>query len=818
MLTKKHYSKPINFIPTPLILKKSSAILAFLLLSLTVVGQKTKLHLVLKSDNQHDTTKASLALFHLPDSTLFLKTIFDSSTQIEVSPNTNYFLLITAVNKSDFKKRLSIKNSDVFLKVEWANKTAVLSDVTVLSKRSFIKEEDDKIIVDATPLTNSSTNAYEVVEKTPGTIIDQDGNVYISSSAPATIMINGRETKLSATDLASMLKSLPANSISKIEIMRTPSAKFDASSSGGIVNIVLKKGVKIGSNGSVNAGIFQGVYSTKTMGFNFNQTGSKLSNYISYQFTNRNGFDNINSTRGFEKDSLSFAQVSSTKYPSVTHYINTGFDYNFTEKFNLGYDTRVTFTNNHNTAFNNIDIINNNSSLTIGNNQSNISNTNTSQYWTNTLNSKYKIDTAGTEWTNLVDYSYFNYRNLQNYQNDYIKPFQSFVIGDGQNNNKKNILTFQSDLVWKLPAKITVETGLKYSKSVSQNVSNYFKSNDNIVPEVDSFQTNSYRYNEKIGALYFQISKTVYGFTLKPGFRYETTNIFGNQIIPTDTSFAIKRADFFPYVFLKHDLFKIFGKSLIANAVYRKSIKRPYYESLNPFPKYVDQYLFESGNPALKPQFTTNYELNVTFNDFPVLALGINDTKDIFSQVIYQNPNTKIAYRTFDNLGKNKEYYAKLVVGIPPGKKYFFYIGTNFNYNQYSGTYQGLPLNYNRMSQNIFTFHEYKLNKSLIVNLQGFMRLKGLYNFYELENFGGMFVSLNKSFWNKKANVILSLADVLKTNHVSFNLDRNEQTIIGERYTDSHRVGLTVRYNFGIKPKEEKKETIDIPIDAKNND
>ena len=68
--------------------------MALLILSLTAIGQKTKLHLVLKSDNQRDTTKASLALFRLPDSTLFLKTIFDSSTQIEVSPNTNYFLLM----------------------------------------------------------------------------------------------------------------------------------------------------------------------------------------------------------------------------------------------------------------------------------------------------------------------------------------------------------------------------------------------------------------------------------------------------------------------------------------------------------------------------------------------------------------------------------------------------------------------------------------------------------------------------------------------------------------------------------------------------
>jgi iron complex outermembrane receptor protein len=90
----------------------------------------------------------------------------------------------------------------------------------------------------------------------------------------------------------------------------------------------------------------------------------------------------------------------------------------------------------------------------------------------------------------------------------------------------------------------------------------------------------------------------------------------------------------------------MFGFPLIGNAIYRKSIRRPYYESLNPYPKYIDQYLFDVGNPRLRPQFTSNYEFNVTFDDFPVFAFGINDTKDIFSNVTYQDNTTKIAYRS----------------------------------------------------------------------------------------------------------------------------------------------------------------------------
>jgi hypothetical protein len=253
----------------------------------------------------------------------------------------------------------------------------------------------------------------------------------------------------------------------------------------------------------------------------------------------------------------------------------------------------------------------------------------------------------------------------------------------------------------------------------------------------------------------------------------------------------------------------------MANAIFRKSIKRPFYESLNPFPKFVDPFLYEVGNPALRPQFTTNYEFNVTFNDMPVASVGVNYTKDIFSNVIYQDNATKIAFRTFDNLGKNKEIYCRLVGGIPPGGKYFFYIGGLYNYNEYRGIFQNESFNYNRGSFTFFTFHEYKFTKSFTFNLQAFLRSKALQSFYELNNFGGMFVSMNKSILKKKANIILSVNDVLQTNRVSFQFNRNNQMIDGKRINDTRRLGLTFRYNIGAKPKEEKKNGFEAPAEVR---
>jgi iron complex outermembrane recepter protein len=108
-------------------------------------------------------------------------------------------------------------------------------------------------------------------------------------------------------------------------------------------------------------------------------------------------------------------------------------------------------------------------------------------------------------------------------------------------------------------------------------------------------------------------------------------------------------------------------------------------------------------------------------------------------------------------------------------------------------------------------YHNVKLNPTLNVSANGFMRLKGLQNFYELEPFGGLTLSLNQSVLQKKANLILTVNDVFRTNQTTFSLQQGNVSATGNRYGDTRRVGITFRYNFGIKPKEEKKPGFDQP-------
>ena len=787
--------------------QKLTAFITVLFFSATAFAQNANISIVVKNEKNELLQNVTAKVYGAEDSVLYQK-ILMPTTVFSLPVNHGYTFELTATNIALTNKLVMLGNSDTTITIVAKTKTKDLDAVVVTARKPLITQDDDKTVVDAEVLSNSSSNAFEVLEKTPGAVVDQDGNVYLNSSTPAQIQINGKEVKLSAADVASLLKSLPANSVVKIEILRNPSAKYDAASSGGIVNIVLKKGVKIGASGSVNLGSFQGKYNTSTTGFNLNNSGTKANTYLSYQFSNRHSFEALSSNRYVA--GVNVAQTAFTKYQSYNQWFGGGIDYAFNKKFTLGYETRFSINDNGSDATNDVLLKDEATGNVVGKTNSIITNDAVNTYIDNTITATYKIDSLGSEWSSVLSHDYFNGPNKQVYNNDFILPAYPSVVGDGTIKSKKNIVLFTSDLVFKTKDKYTLETGVKLNFSSSNNNALYYV-DSSTGRKLDSFQTNKFKYRENISAAYFQVSKTFYGFTLKPGLRLERTDINGNQLFPKDTTLSIKRTDLFPYVYLRHDLFKLFGFQLTGNAIYRRSITRPYYEVLNPYPKYIDQFLYDVGNPRLQPQFTTNYEFNVNADQFPVFSIGLNDIKDIFTNVTYQDSSSKIAYRTFDNLGRNKEMYMRFVAGVPPGKKYFFYAGTQYNHVNYSGFYQGEPLNYKRGTWTFFMYQNYKPTPTFNVSLNGFMRLRGLQNFYEFKSFGQLNITGNKAILQKKMNIILSVNDIFRTNKYSFVLQQAGIRADGTRANDSRRIGLTLRYNFGLKPKEEKQPMFEAP-------
>ncbi|MEO6584420.1 MAG: outer membrane beta-barrel protein, partial [Ferruginibacter sp.] len=146
-------------------------------------------------------------------------------------------------------------------------------------------------------------------------------------------------------------------------------------------------------------------------------------------------------------------------------------------------------------------------------------------------------------------------------------------------------------------------------------------------------------------------------------------------------------------------------------------------------------------------------------------------------------------------------------------KKYFFYVGAQYNRVYYQGTYQGKPLQYKRGSWLFFMYQNYRPVPTLNLSVQGFMRLKGLQNFYEIKGLGGLTFSVNKEILKQKANIVFSVNDVFQTNRYDFSIAQSGINAAGSRYNDTRRAGITFRYNFGIKPKQEAINTIGQPVE-----
>ena len=143
-----------------------------------------------------------------------------------------------------------------------------------------------------------------------------------------------------------------------------------------------------------------------------------------------------------------------------------------------------------------------------------------------------------------------------------------------------------------------------------------------------------------------------------------------------------------------------------------------------------------------------NYEANVSVDERPIIAIGILETKDIFTQVIYPADSAKIiSIRTYDNLGSNKETYFRMMAAIPPGGKYFGVVWAQYNHNLYNGLYENKPLLFKRGSWTLFTYHSLKLTKLTQFYMSGFVRFNGQQQFYELGTFGELRASINQQFF-----------------------------------------------------------------------
>src|SRR5215469_14971827 len=316
-------------------------------------GQTGKIIGTVKDASSKAIHSATVSLYKIKDSSLVKRAATNKNGEFEllnISPG-KYYVTASNVgynNISSASFEISPAKSTVNVPALILNEQSKdLSGVTVTAKKPFIEAKVDKTVVnvDAAP-TNAGATALEVLEKSPGVTVDNDGNISLKGKSGVTIMIDGKLTYLSSADLAAMLKSMPASALDQIEIITNPSAKYDAEGNGGVINIKTKKGKMTGFNGSVMVGFTTSFYkhgntlyvTPKTQNsINFNYRKNKFNFFASYNPNISEGKGNLTLNREFFDNNGNISSYSDVntkfRFGNHNHSVKLGVDY-FADKKN----------------------------------------------------------------------------------------------------------------------------------------------------------------------------------------------------------------------------------------------------------------------------------------------------------------------------------------------------------------------------------------------------------------------------------------------------------------------------------------------------
>jgi outer membrane receptor protein involved in Fe transport len=581
-----------------------------------------------------------------------------------------------------------------------------LKEVVVQGQAAFIENKIDKIVYNAEKdITAAGGSATDLLSKVPLVSVDINGNVSIRGDQNVRVLINGKPSGATSASLSDVLKSIPADQIKSIEVITSPSAKYDAEGSAGIINIITKQKNVSGFSGSVNGGV-----GTRQNSGNIN---------INY---NKNRF-NLSATMGVfaswpQTTLTDFKQQIDIDTPKQVHTstetkgtsrltriapsgsISSGYEFN---KFNS-----ITTTFRFNLIQFNINGMSTTTSATPY--TSNTFNHNTIDGFDWSLDYTHKFKKEGHEIDFSTQWSHNN--GVTNYTNYYSAVFPNIRDNiDGVNNE----YTFQVDYTLPINKVFKLEAGGKSIIRRISSTSDYYSydMSDNFV--LNPLFSNTYDYNQNVFAGYSVFTITLpKKYTLLVGVRDENTDIHGDPVNASQnlSPFSNNYNTVVPSFTVQKQL----TTTQTIKLAYSKRITRPSLQFLNPFLNQSNIQGQTVGNPELNPEVSQTIEFD--YNSFiktSILNLsvyykhtaGLIEGIAVPISVTVNNVAEGGTLTTYQNIGNNNSIGGSFFGTINPFK-FLTIIG---NLNAY--TYKPDPSN---------VFHLAQTQNGTYVQYGGFLR------------------------------------------------------------------------------------------------
>ncbi|NRD24714.1 TonB-dependent receptor [Winogradskyella litoriviva] len=702
---------------------------------------------------------ATIALYKKSSKGIITGTTTDNNGKFQFSTTkTDFYIEISFMGYatktiSDF----SIKNAKIDLgTIRLAEDNEALEEVVVtgnVSKTVF--KLDKRVFNIGKDISSTGASALEVLNNVPSVNVNIEGEVSLRGSSGVQILINGKPSVL-ADESSNALGTITADMIESIEVITNPSAKYEASGTAGILNIILKKEEKKGWNGSIS--LNTGIPDNHSIGISLNRRTEKFNLFTQigagYRSLPR---DNEAINTNLTSNEVVFSE--GTEYRDETFYnITLGTDYHINDYNVLTLSGNFAYEIEDQPSETNFRFFDSNNTLVSS--------------WlrdetTEATNPKYQYEfNYKKQFKNNEDHSlqlsalgrFFGKDQESQFTNTTITGSDSDSKQQTETNFQQADYTFKIDYTNPISEKYTIETGAQY---VINDVGNDYEVRDftGINYVVNEDLTNNFEYNQKVLGVYFTGAYELEKWGIKAGLRIENTDL-ETLLTNTNESNSQNFTDYFPTF---HTSYKV-SENVSLQAGYSRRIFRPRLWDLNPFFNIRNNFNIRQGNPDLQPEFTDSYELT------SIYKIG----KASFSSSLYHKYTTEVIERvsssidnvtttTPENIGTNAS------IGFETNGKYsptkWLTLTGDFNYNYFDrvGTFEAESFDFSGRQWSSRLGTKIGLPADIDVELTGryqssFETIQG-----DISGYGFLDLGIRKKIIKGKAVVNLGIRDLFES-------------------------------------------------------
>lgn len=684
-----------------------------------------------------------------------------------------------------------------------------LKEVTVETQKLLVEEKVDRTVYNAeNDQTTKGGDATDVLKRVPMLSVDLDGNVSMRGNSNIRVLINNKPSTITAGSVADALKQIPADQIKSVEVITSPSAKYDAEGSAGIINIITKKNNLQGLTLNMDAGVgirgsnlsLNGGYKKGKMGFSLGGFGRAGYNVVG-NFSNNQLTKSTELFKGISREvETTNIQTAATRRNDLNGTYTLGWDYDIDKSNSLTASVRYGARNAYGYQ-DNLKTFSTSTSFFTAPSTSlrNVNTTDLSGTIDLSLNYTHTFAKPQREFSLLTLYSRNDRTN--DFTNSSLDLSTLSTLNRIKNNNgsQNEEITLQADYQTPIGSKQLLEFG---GKNIARIVSSDFKtfnafgSDGEYLPSSNSSLSNNFRYNQNVTSGYFSYTLSLpKNYSIKAGTRYEFTTINANFLNEKDLNIP-SYGVVVPSVNFSRRLKN--GNTL--KAAYNRRIQRPSIQFLNPNRQASNPLFATIGNPNLGPEYTNNYELSystyIKGTSLNIATFMRNTDNSIQSVREVKGDTIETRYR---NIGQEDAYGVNLFANVN--------ISNKFSLNGGGDVYYALLKNnvpdplYNASNEGwVYSFRmfgNYTLNKGWGLQFFSFYRGRQVQLQGSQGGFYAYSLAVKKDIANKKGSVGLGIENFFASS-IKVNNELKSPVIVQSSVNELFNTSIRVNFSYRI--------------------